>query len=99
MSVPTPIHKDMAEQVLLGAMLQDAETLDKVTSSWNWVVKITHHPCLFFKTLTTSGRLPKAKASSAVRSFAGDVFGFSTMLLFVLSKVRLRPGTVRSERI
>lgn len=32
MSVPTPIHKDMAEQVLLGAMLQDAETLDKVIS-------------------------------------------------------------------
>ena len=32
MSVPTPIHKDMAEQVLLGAMLQDSETLDKVIS-------------------------------------------------------------------
>lgn len=32
MNVPTPIHKDMAEQVLLGAMLQDAETMDKVIS-------------------------------------------------------------------
>lgn len=30
MSDTTPIHKDMPEQVVLGAMLQDPETLDKV---------------------------------------------------------------------
>lgn len=62
------------------------------------MVKITHHPCLFFKTLMTSGFFVNAIASSVVRSFDGEWLSVLAMFgLFLSGSDCVRELFVRRE--